>query len=122
MPIYFEATDSTWDLLKGEEKGQNVYSGSMLYVASEENFPLVVHNNILLSAVAGGRLHKHHQALHDRVHLIFEYQNSAFAWINSKSKVLFMEGYNGNTFIYEFCALCVLENRLFLVIHNTQNL
>ena len=85
MPIYFEATDSTWDLLKGEEKGQNVYSGSMLYVASEENFPLVVHNNILLSAVAGGRLHKHHQALHDRAQLIFEYQNSAFAWINLKS-------------------------------------
>ena len=79
LPIYFEATDSTWDLLKGEEKGQNVYSGSMLYVASEENFPLVVHNNILLSAVAEGRLHKHHQALHDRAHLIFEHQNSAFA-------------------------------------------
>ena len=70
--VYFEANDSHALRMKGEEKGQNVYSGSMLYVASEENFPLVVHNNILLSAVAGGRLHKHYQALHDRSRLIFD--------------------------------------------------
>lgn len=47
--------------MKGEEKGQNVYSGSALHYVvvvvaeavvelQKKIFPLVVHNNILLSA------------------------------------------------------------------------
>ena len=42
--VYFEANDSHALWMKGEEKGQNVYSGSTecsrVYVASEENFPI----------------------------------------------------------------------------------
>ena len=36
-------------------------------------------------------------------------------------KVLFTDRYNGKTFVYEFCVLCTLVNRLYTVIHNTQN-
>ena len=48
--VYFEANDSHALRMKGEEKGQNVYSGSALHyvvvvaeavvVALEENFPI----------------------------------------------------------------------------------
>ena len=37
------------------------------------------------------------------------------------SKVLFTDGFKGKNFVYEFCVLCILVNRLYTVIHNTQN-
>ena len=37
------------------------------------------------------------------------------------TKVLFTDHYTGKNFVYEFCVLCILVNRLYTVIHNTQN-
>ena len=55
------------------------------------------------------------------VGFIYILDNSNSSSISFWTKVLFRDGYNGKTFVYKFCVLCILVNRLYTVIHNTQN-
>ena len=52
--------------------------------------------------------------IHDRLY-VFK------SWWRMHTKVLFTDGFKGKNFVYEFCVLCILVNRLYTVIHNTQN-